>query len=61
MTAKEASKFSGKSITWLRTHECAWCGQSSINALRYGCGAIYEKCEPKKRSYNIKHKRGVQP
>jgi hypothetical protein len=52
ITAKEASKLSGKSITWLRTHECMWCNQSALNSLRYGCGAIYEKCEPRKRMFN---------
>ncbi len=51
MTAKEASKLSGKSIYWLRTRECMWCGQSCLNALRYGCSAIYEKCDPKKREF----------
>lgn len=52
LTAKEAEKLSGRSITWLRTHECMWCGQSALNALRYGCSAIYDNCEPRKRSFN---------
>lgn len=51
-TAKEASKLSGRSITWLRTHACMWCGQSALNGLRYGCGAIFGKCEPEKRDYH---------
>jgi len=55
ITAKEAARISGKSVYWLRNHECAWCGQSALNALRYGCGAIYEKCNPLERKpFNIK-------
>jgi hypothetical protein len=51
MTAKEAAQLSGRSVTWLKTHQCGWCDQSCLNALRYGCGAIYEKCDPKTKSY----------
>ncbi len=53
LTAKEASKLSGKSITWLRNHSCMWCDQSALNALRYGCSAIWEKCDPTKRNYEV--------
>lgn len=49
MTIKEACKKTGKSEKWLRTHECMWCGQIALNAVRYGCGAIYEKCDPMKK------------
>lgn len=59
MTEKEASKIAGKSITWLRTHECMWCGQSALNSLRVGCSAIYEKCEPKKRDYKALKKESL--
>jgi hypothetical protein len=51
MTAKEAAELTGRSITWLKTHECGWCGQTALNALRYGCGAIWDKCDPKAKSY----------
>jgi hypothetical protein len=54
MTAKEAAKLSHRSITWLRTHECGWCDRSCLNALRYGCGAIWEKCDPKTKDYTAR-------
>lgn len=52
MTKSEALKVSKRSESWLRRHECAWCGQSLWRALRYGCGAIYEKCEPEKKDFS---------
>lgn len=51
MTPKEAMKIAGRSESWLRTHECAWCGQSLWRALRHGCGAIYDRCEPAQKSF----------
>ena len=48
MTVREAAEFAGCSVSTLKRYECGWCGQSDLNALRYGCGAIYEKCDPKK-------------
>lgn len=51
MTGKEAVKLSGRSETWLRNHECSWCGQTLWRALVYGCGAIYEKCDPAKKNF----------
>jgi hypothetical protein len=50
MTAKEAARLSGRSITWMRTHCCAWCDQSMLNAVRYGCGAMGDKCNPRERA-----------
>lgn len=47
MTTKEAVKIAGKSESWLRRHQCAWCGHLLLYAIRDGCGAIYEKCDPK--------------
>ena len=41
----------GRSLSWLRRNECAWCGRQAINALRYGCGSTPAKCEPLKRDY----------
>jgi hypothetical protein len=49
MTSKEAAELSGKSISWLKQHECTWCDQTVLYALKYGCGAIWEKCDPVKR------------
>ena len=55
MTVKEAAEFAGCSVSTLKRYECAWCDQPLLNALRYGCGAIYEKCDPKKdKSWPLK-------
>lgn len=43
---KATCEKTGKSEYWLRTHECPWCGQTALNAVRYGCGSIFEKCNP---------------
>ena len=51
MTPAEAKKLTGRSETWLRNHECAWCGQTLWLALRQRCGAIYEKCDPSKKDF----------
>lgn len=51
MTGAEAIKIAGRSESWLRTHECAWCGQTLWRALRYGCGAIYGRCDPAEKDY----------
>lgn len=52
MTGKEAIALSGRSETWLRNHECAWCGQNLWRALTGGCGAILERCEPNARDFS---------
>lgn len=46
MTPKQVIEVSGRSESWLRRHDCAWCDKNLWRALRYGCGAIYEKCNP---------------
>lgn len=51
MTGKEAVKLSGRSETWLRRHQCAWCGQTLWLALTGGCGAIGEQCAPEKKNF----------
>lgn len=51
MKGAEAIKLSGRSETWLRNHECAWCGQTLWRSLVHGCGAILDKCEPDKRDF----------
>lgn len=52
MTGKEAIKHSGRSQTWLRNHECAWCGQTLWRALvSDGCGAIYDRCDPSEKDF----------
>jgi hypothetical protein len=51
MTAKEAAALSGRSITWLKTHTCAWCDQTYLRTLMHGCAAMHEKCDPAAKSY----------
>ena len=52
MTGAEAKKLSGRSETWLRHHECAWCGQTLWLALRNGCGEMFDaKCDPSKKDF----------
>ena len=47
MPVKEVVKLTGKSESWLRRHECAWCSITALDAIRYGCGSINdEKCNP---------------
>lgn len=33
MTAKQAAELTGWSVSWLKRHECAWCGQTLLQAL----------------------------
>lgn len=57
MTAKEAAKLAGRSETWLRTHCCAWCDTNCLEAIRHGCGAIFQDkfaCDPKTKDYSQK-------
>jgi len=51
LKGKEAIALSGRSETWLRRHECAWCGQTLWLALTSGCGAIAERCDPTKKNF----------
>ena len=51
MTGKEAVALSGRSQTWLRRHVCAWCDRTLWGALRYGYGAIYDRCDPDKKDF----------
>ena len=51
MLVKEAVALSKRSEHWLRNHECSWCQQTLMRALVYGCGAIYEKCDPSKKNF----------
>ena len=52
MNRKEATSVSGRSETWLRNHECAWCGQTLWRALVHGCGAIFDRCDPSKKDFS---------
>ncbi len=62
MTAKEAAKFAGCSISTLQRYACAWCDQPALNQLRHGCGAMYEKCDPLKKPWPPgKASSGVRP
>lgn len=48
MTAKEAAEFAGCSVSTLKRYSCAWCDQSALNQLRYGCGGYFgPRCDPK--------------
>jgi hypothetical protein len=51
MTGKEAVALSGRSESWLRRHSCVLCEQTLWRALRYGCGAIYERCDLAKKDF----------
>lgn len=52
MTRKEAEAISGRSESWLKRHTCAFCDQILWRALRGGCAAIYEKCDPTKKDFS---------
>jgi hypothetical protein len=52
MTRAEAIATSGRSESWLRRHTCSWCDQYLYRALRYGCTALYEKCDPAKKDFS---------
>jgi hypothetical protein len=52
MLGAEAVKLSGRSESWLRTHECALCGQTLWRALVGNCGAIYQRCEPSNKDFS---------
>ncbi len=57
VTIKDAVEKTGKSEYWLRTHACMWCDQSALNAVRYGCGAIFDgKCNPMDKFKNPVYK-----
>lgn len=51
MMPAEIRTHTARSETWLRNHGCAWCGQTLWHALRNGCGAIGEKCNPAKKDF----------
>lgn len=46
-TYKQAAEFAGCSISTLKRYSCGWCDQSALHQLTSGCGAIYEKCNPR--------------
>ena len=50
-TDTEATTISGRSKSWLQRHTCAWCDQTLWRTLRYGCAAMYEKCDPTKKDF----------
>lgn len=49
MTYREAATFAGCSISTLRRYQCAFCEQSALRQLTYGCGALYKKCNPREK------------
>jgi hypothetical protein len=49
LTTKEAIALTGRSESFLRRNECAWCGQTLLRQVKGNCGAFYdEPCDPKK-------------
>jgi hypothetical protein len=59
MTGKEAVALSGRSETWLRNHECAWCGQTLWRALNGKCGAVFDRCDPSQKDFSANGKMPV--
>lgn len=54
LTIKEACELTGRTEHFMRNHECAWCGVTLLNAIRYGCGSGLgpgqeDDCEPATR------------
>lgn len=50
MTRKEACGATGYGLTWLKSHQCAWCEQQGLAALMYGCASIYgPRCDVVRR------------
>lgn len=54
MTPQQATEVSGRSKSWLQGHACAWCNQTLWAALRHGCAAMHEKCDPVAKDYSPK-------
>jgi hypothetical protein len=51
VTDKQAQEVTGHSVTWLRQHECLWCSETALNAVKYGCRSAYgQKCDPIERA-----------
>lgn len=48
MTAREAARFAGCSVSTLKRYTCGFCGQQALAQLMYGCGAVFDKCDPTK-------------
>lgn len=52
LTRAECAELSGRSISWLRRHQCGLCEQTCLRALQYGCASIFgPKCDPRAKSY----------
>lgn len=52
MTREKVLALSGRSESWLRRHTCWLCEKTLWRALRYGCGAIYERCDPATKDFS---------
>lgn len=48
LTTADAVKMTGRSASFLRRNECAWCGQTLLRQALGNCNAFYERCDPKK-------------
>jgi hypothetical protein len=51
MSPHEAAEFAGCSKSKLRRYQCGLCEQTAIRQLTHGCGAIWERCDPKEKSW----------
>ncbi len=45
MTDKKAAAATGWSESWLKSHECGWCGQTVIQSVKGNCGARDMCCD----------------
>lgn len=50
-TIKEIVQHTGRSETWLRNNLCAWCDDTLLHSLQWGCSAMHEKCDPWAKDY----------
>lgn len=49
-TRKDACRLTRRGLTWLKAHQCGWCGQNALYAVTYGCGSIYgPRCDTVRR------------
>lgn len=51
MSRAEVLALAQCSESTLRRHQCAWCGQDLYRALRWGCCAVHDRCDPKDRPW----------
>jgi hypothetical protein len=63
LTYKDVCRLTGRSLAWLKAHQCAWCDQDALYAVKYGCGSIYgprcDTAERFKQKKDIEHRSGA--